>query len=137
MAKKRKNPKQGTATIYRGIKYRSKWEVYVAKLLLYSDTRFLYEPRRFFLTASLSYLPDFYIPDRQVYLEVKGVLTPRDILLLKIFSESEKVIYLGKKQLSYIHGKAASALSKLDVVNYVPTKSEIRKFQDVLQYLQK
>lgn len=133
MAKKRKNPKQGIETVYRGTKYRSKWEVYVAKLLLYSDIRSLYEPRRFFLTASLSYLPDFYIPEHQVYLEVKGYLTNKDRLLLKIFSENEKVIYLGKKQLSYIHGKPASVLSKLDIVNYVPNKSEVRRFKEMLQ----
>ncbi len=135
MPKKSKSFKQGTATIYRGIKYRSKWEVYVAKLLLYSEIRSLYEPRRFFLTATLSYLPDFYLPERQVYLEVKGVLSYKDTLLLKIFSENEKIIYLGKKQLGYIHGKSASALSKLDIVKYIPTKSEVHRFKELLHKL--
>lgn len=135
MPKKRKSFKQGTATVYRGVKYRSKWEVYVAKLLLYSDIRSLYEPRRFFLTASLSYLPDFYLPEQQVYLEVKGVLSYKDKLLLDIFSENEKVIYLGKTQLGHVHGKPASALSRLDIAKYVPNKSEVRRFKELLQRL--
>jgi len=133
--KKRRGPKQGKQTEYRGIKYRSKWEVYVAKLLLYSDIRQVYEPKRFFLTKTLSYLPDFYLPDYDVYLEVKGVLNNKDRILLEKFSEAEKIVYFGKKQLSWVYGKPASQISKLDISKYNPSKKEVMRFKELLFYL--
>jgi len=133
--KKRKSPKQGNITEYRGIKYRSKWEVYFAKLLLYSDIRNVYEPKRFFLTKTLSYLPDFYLPDYDVYAEVKGVLNQKDRIVLERFSEVENVVYFGKKQLSYIHEKPATTLSKIDIIRYNPTKREVMRFKELLFYL--
>lgn len=132
---RRKGPKQGTVTEYRGIKYRSKWEVYFAKLLLYSDIRNIYEPKRFFLTKTLSYLPDFYLPDYNVYVEVKGVLSQKDRIILESFSEVENVIYFGKKQLSYIYEKPASKLSKLDIIRYNPSKREVARFKELLFHL--
>ena len=131
----RKGPKQGTETEYRGVKYRSKWEVYVAKLLLYSDLRSKYEPKRFFLTRFLSYLPDFYLPDFNTYLEVKGVLNDKDRKILEAFSKQEKIVYFGKKQLAYVYGKPASYLSKIDIVNHIPTKKEVNRFKELLHYL--
>jgi len=132
---RKKGPKNGLETIYRGVKYRSKWEVYIAKLLLYSDIRFLYEPKRFFLTKTLSYLPDFYLPDYNVYLEVKGVLNQKDRILLEKFSEFEKIVYFGKKQLSFIYGKQANEISKLNISKYTPSKKEVIRFKELLFYL--
>lgn len=125
--------KRGTPTTYRGINYRSKWEVYIAKLLLYSDYNFKYEPKRFFFGNKYSYLPDFHIPDRNLYLEVKGVLTGKDKFLLKAFSQGNKIAYLGKDEISGIFGKSANQISKLDVVNYVPTKSEVNNFKEFIE----
>lgn len=125
--------KRGSATVYRGINYRSRWEVYVAKLLLYSDITFQYEPQRFFLTNRLSYLPDFYVPSLGVYIEVKGSLSRKDMWLLHLFSKSYKLLYLGKDELKKIHGKPISGLSSKDIINYVPTKDEIYRFRCVLE----
>jgi len=124
--------KKGTLTEYRGIKYRSKWEVYIAKLFLYSDIRTIYEPKRFFLTKTLSYLPDFYLPDYNFYVEVKGLLSKKDSVLLSIFSGFEKIIYLGKNEITLIHGKSASELSRIDIVKYIPTKLEIFRFKELI-----
>lgn len=132
MARNGRIPKRGTVTKYRGIKYRSKWEVYIAKLLLYSDIAFLYEPQRFQLAPSLSYLPDFYIPSKGFFMEVKGVLNNKDKILLKLFSRQYRVIYLGRNQLDYLHNEGANNLSRIDIVNYVPTDGEVQRFKEFL-----
>lgn len=130
--RKNKSPKQGTKTVYRGIEYRSKWEVYVAKLLLYSDLSFLYEHKRFSLGNS-SYLPDFFIPSKNIYLEVKGVLDEKSKYLLDLFLRTHKVIYLGNNQLKEIHGTNANNISRLDIVNYKPTLEEVERFKRVIK----
>jgi len=126
--------KRGKITEYRGIRYRSKWEVYVAKLLLYSDTRFKYEPKRFFLSPKLSYLPDFYLPERGVFLEVKGVLTKKDKILLELFSRQHKIKYIGKRELEYIYGDNPSRISRIeDIADYKPNSSELYRFRRFLE----
>lgn len=125
--------KKGTETVYRGIKYRSRWEVYVAKLLLYSDVSFMYEPKRFFLTRTLSYLPDFYIPTHGFYIEVKGSLSKKDKIVLSIFSKTHRLKYLGKKELCAISGKSAAFLSSPQMKEYIPTKDEVSRFKRFLE----
>ena len=125
--------KKGAETVYRGIRYRSRWEVYVAKLLLYSDIHFLYEHKRFFLTRFLSYLPDFYLPSMGLYLEVKGSLSKKDKTILSIFSKFHRIKYLGKKELCKISGRSASFLSSPDMKEYVPSKEEVRRFKRFIE----
>jgi hypothetical protein len=125
--------KKGSETTYRGIKYRSRWEVYVAKLLLYGDIYFMYEPRRFFFSKSLSYLPDFYLPSYGTYVEVKGSLSKKDKLLLSIFTRTHKLKYLGKKELMQISRRSAAFLSSPDMKEYVPSKSEVERFKRFLE----
>lgn len=120
--------KRGIETVYRGTKYRSRWEVYVAKLLLYSDTPFVYEPQRFFLSSKLSYLPDFYLPSKGVYLEVKGTLSYKDKIVLSAFSKMHRLRYVGKDQIEEFYGDKVSKLFSQDVVRYTPTNAEVRRF---------
>lgn len=124
--------KQGIETVYRGTKYRSRWEVYIAKLLLYSDTPFLYEPQRFFISPKLSYLPDFYLPSKGAYLEVKGALSYKDRILLSAFSRTNKLRYVGKAQIEEFHGDKVGKLFSKDIVQYTPTKTEISRFMKFL-----
>jgi len=56
---------------YKGIEFRSSWEVRVAKAFDALGIVWTYEPRRFFL-GRRSYLPDFYLPAENVWWEVKG-----------------------------------------------------------------
>jgi hypothetical protein len=56
---------------YNGIEFRSAWEVRVAKAFDALGMPWQYEPRRFFL-GRRSYLPDFYLPNEDVWWEVKG-----------------------------------------------------------------
>jgi len=56
---------------YKGIRFRSSYEVRVAKALDAYGIAWEYEPKRFNL-GTCSYLPDFYLPGLGVYWEVKG-----------------------------------------------------------------
>lgn len=136
MRKRRaKNQNWAKETVYRGIKYRSLWEVYVSKLLLYSGIQFQYEPKRFYLAPNVSYLPDFYLPDLGVYIEVKGWLRAKDETKMVMFKSrvTSKLLYLGAEELSAIHGSKAADISKINYETYVPTREEVRKFQEMLR----
>lgn len=56
--------------------FRSAWEANTARLLNYWGLRWEYESRRFYFESVedgvLSYCPDFYLPDLDMWVEVKG-----------------------------------------------------------------
>lgn len=51
---------------------RSSFEVIFAKYLVKHHIRFEYEPRKIQLTPDTIYIPDFYLPDSDTWVEVKG-----------------------------------------------------------------
>jgi len=67
---------------YRGRTYGSPWEVILAKKMYAAGVKHR-EPRQrfeyFWCGAYRKYLPDFYLPEYDIYVEVKGYVTPRDI----------------------------------------------------------
>src|SRR5919109_533306 len=59
--------------------FRSRYERNLARILTWMGVRWAYEPRRFYFrrargTRNSSFLPDFYLPDEDVYYECKGWL---------------------------------------------------------------
>jgi len=76
---------------YKGIYMRSSWEVAYAKYLDKQGTKWEYEPKAFDL-GKTSYTPDFYLPERDTYVEIKGYW--RD--------DAKKKFKLFKKKYSYI-----------------------------------
>ena len=56
--------------------FRSAWEANIARYLNYKNIKWEYEPRVFvfskFRTGTLTYCPDFYLPESDIWLEVKG-----------------------------------------------------------------
>lgn len=63
--------KHGTWGTYKNIKMRSSWEIKFAQFLDLSGYAWKYEPKAFDLGAS-TYTPDFYLPEFDVYIEIKG-----------------------------------------------------------------
>ncbi len=61
---------RGTPTEYNGIQMRSKLEARVAKKLDFYGVKWEYEPRRFNL-GTTTYMPDFYLPEFDIWLEAK------------------------------------------------------------------
>lgn len=58
-------------TYYNGYKFRSRLEARWAVFFDAAKIRYEYEPEGFKLKNGLCYLPDFYLPDENMYVEVK------------------------------------------------------------------
>ena len=59
-------------TIYNGLRFRSRLEARWAVFFDSAGIRYEYEPEGFELEDGTRYLPDFYLPDLDVYAEVKA-----------------------------------------------------------------
>ena len=71
---------------YNGIKLRSSYEVVLAKGFDALGIKWVYEPQRFNL-GNCSYLPDFYLPELDVYWEAKGWLDPESKKRIQLFRQ--------------------------------------------------
>lgn len=71
---------------YRGVAFRSTWEVRAARALDALGVRWEYESRRFDL-VSQTYAPDFYLPDDGAVWEVKGYFGPKSQRTVGLFRE--------------------------------------------------
>jgi hypothetical protein len=80
---------------YNGTYFRSSWEVNMAKILDKNNIIWIYEPQRFFY-ENFTYLPDFYLPYYNLYLEVKGWLgrNKNDINKMNKFKESNRLLLI-------------------------------------------
>ena len=66
---------------YNGIKLKGKWELIVAQWLDENRVKWEHETKSFQYewNGLRSYYPDFYLPDFDFYIEVKGYVTERDL----------------------------------------------------------
>jgi hypothetical protein len=60
-----------TPTTFHGVQYRSRLESRLAHLMCELKIRFLYEPMRCTLPNGTNYTIDFFLPDQQLYVELK------------------------------------------------------------------
>lgn len=71
--------------------FRSSWEANIARILDYENIEWKYEPKRFFFDEEIngiaSYQPDFYLPQFNKWIEVKGWMDDKSKLRLKLFAE--------------------------------------------------
>ena len=72
---------------YKGFTMRSSWEYEYAKYLDNLGIKWEYEQKRFKLSSGKLYIPDFYLPDQDKYVEIKGHWFPKAIEKFKIFKE--------------------------------------------------
>lgn len=82
-----KSPNQGM------IKMRSTWEVKTADYLTVNGVDWYYE-YKWLVLDSLNYLPDFYLPDFNLFIEVKGRKKPEDLVKLTIAKKYKHKILL-------------------------------------------
>lgn len=52
--------------------FRSSWEANVARILNFYNIKWEYEPNRYKINEKETYTPDFYLPEYDLFLEVKG-----------------------------------------------------------------
>ena len=60
-------------TLYNGYRFRSRLEARWAVFFDALGIRYEYEPEGYDLPNGISYLPDFYLPDLKIWIEVKGI----------------------------------------------------------------
>lgn len=75
-----RSPKQftrGNGGYFGEIWMRSSWELLFAKQLSERGIEFIYEPTRLKLSNGQWYIPDFYIPNKNLYIEIKGWWTDK------------------------------------------------------------
>ncbi|MGY0013256.1 hypothetical protein [Bacillus anthracis] len=66
--------------------FRSTWEIFLAETLTSLGIKYLYEPeRKYFKAEKESYLCDFFLPDYNVWVEVKGWMDKRSARRIKLF----------------------------------------------------
>lgn len=82
-----------------GIYCRSRWEANLGRYYNYAGIKWLYEPKIFYFNDSLlmgkkkikkgtlSYTPDFYLPELDTWVEVKGYLRDKDKTRLRRFKK--------------------------------------------------
>lgn len=70
---------------------RSTWEADYARVLNFIDEPYLYEPKTFELTrengSTITYTPDFYLINKDVYVEIKGFMRDLDAEKIKLIQE--------------------------------------------------
>ena len=86
--------------------FRSKWEANIARTFNYSNIVWEFEPKRFYFNdigdGIESYLPDFYLPELDIWIEVKGWMKDLDKLRINKFKEFypeeyEKMVLIEEK----------------------------------------
>jgi len=73
------NSKAGRRADLGGQYFRSRLEANFARILQYHNEPYEFEPRDFVLTTGHHYVPDFYLPSSDTYVETKGFLSDKDI----------------------------------------------------------
>lgn len=66
--------------------FRSNWEANFARILNLQDVKWLYEHQTFQVTETMSYTPDFYLPDEDLFYELKGRMDEKSKLQLELMS---------------------------------------------------
>jgi hypothetical protein len=97
----KKNPNYGKSPNWKRIKYkntwmRSTWEVAYAKYLDKNKTKWLYEPKTFDL-ENTTYTPDFYLPESDTYIEIKGWMRIKSQDKIDRISQQIKIKIIDKK----------------------------------------
>lgn len=94
-------------TEYNGYRFRSRLEARWAVFFDYVGADWQYEPEGYQLSDGTMYLPDFYIKNiggrgaENMFIEVKGILTQKDLHKIELFSKSFPIIIFGKIPDSY------------------------------------
>jgi len=76
---------KGIPTTYKGIEMRSKLETKVVIFLDALKMKWKYEPKHFLLSNGIPYVPDLYLPEHKIWIEVKGVIKKHNREISKIF----------------------------------------------------
>ena len=92
-------------TSYNGYRFRSRLEARAAVLMDEAKIKYVYEPEGFVFEDGTTYLPDFYLPDMDTYLECKGVMHDKDMhKIMMLAKETGKEIIIFEPDLAPLIG---------------------------------
>lgn len=122
----------GKRTIYNNISFRSSWEALVAEWLDHAEFKYEYEKHKFYLNKKLGhYIPDFYIPEKDVFIEVKGLWLYNAKMKVDTFKRKypEKKLYIIDSMdtcslmlmLQYLYGLSHYDFNSKDI-NYIENR---------------
>jgi len=101
--------KSGRRSDLGNIFFRSSWEANIARYFNYLNIKWEFEPKTFYFDGikrgCISYLPDFYLPETNEWVEVKGWMDQKSRTKLKRFAKyfpDEKLILIDKKEYARI-----------------------------------
>ena len=89
-----RNKIKAIPTKYKGIKFRSKMESLFAKWCDKNKQKWLYEPEGFVLKGEC-YLPDFYLPDSKMIIEIKPLFFIKETHKFDMIFNSEEFSNFG------------------------------------------
>lgn len=81
---------------YNGVKFLGSWEVKFAQYLDSKNIKWERPKKSFnyiFESSNHSYLPDFYLPDYDLYIEIKGYPTKKDFAKWELFPEKLDIYF--------------------------------------------
>ena len=95
---------RGVTTIYKKVQMKSRLEANIAFFLDELGIKWKYEPKSFLLSNRKHYMPDFYLPELNCFVEAKGVITKEVKETLEIFAKETKneILCLSAKKGFYL-----------------------------------
>ena len=89
-------------TYYKGYRFRSRAEARWAVFFDALGAAWMYEPDGVELQNGMWYLPDFYLPESNTFVEVKGVLSEKEAAKINAFaSECGKAVVVGYSDMTF------------------------------------
>lgn len=80
---------------YKGVKLHGKWELRYAQYLDEKNIRWFRPTEQFayaFEGKQRKYTPDFYLPDEDLYVEIKGYVTSKDLAKWRDFPKRLRIL---------------------------------------------
>lgn len=84
---------------YRDVAMRSEWEVKVAKFFDEHNIKWYYEFLRFNF-GFCTYMPDFYLPEYNTWVEVKGWWKYKDVIRVGELMKTQKVLIIDRRNIN-------------------------------------
>ena len=110
---------------YNNIFFRSKWEIIFAKWCDEKNIKYLYEPKLFKLTNTLNYIPDFYLSEYNMWVEIKGWWSEPSLEKVNLFKDkiSNNLWVIDSANIFYFNNKIKKC-NTLYHKEYNPTYEE-------------
>jgi hypothetical protein len=92
---------------------RSSWEVAFAHWLDTKGIAWAYEPHVFELKPGVRYVPDFYLPNTDTWVEVKGRMTKPAAEKIELFRRERRLKIIDRAKIERLTGVSANQLPQM------------------------